>query len=314
MDLWQIPIGDYFESKIEKAIRKSDFVLLILSRNSIQSDWVKKEVITAQYYEKKMERTLLLPARIDDSTPPMWISNKSYADFTLSYEGAFRQLILAVGGTPPKFANIGSMVSDLLQSKTADGNHNLLTALYDKQFEYDNNWTDKKIVDNILSQIDVSSTKQGIALDIDSGQLVGKIPLTLKDIKELIATLQDAYQIILDGDILIKELYNIPNESTFANDAVYRTIVLEMAARIKTNFRQVLPIGALDIDTGERKPEMLSISSVSELLEQTKIKLQIKNIPQIAELYGMKDTPYRASIETLGVEQWFFPCIGYNIL
>jgi MinD-like ATPase involved in chromosome partitioning or flagellar assembly len=61
---------------IKEAIRSSDKVLLILSKNSIQSPWVQKEVESAFEKEREGTKLVLLPIRIDDAvfstnTPPM---------------------------------------------------------------------------------------------------------------------------------------------------------------------------------------------------------------------------------------------------
>jgi hypothetical protein len=42
-------------------------VLLILSEDSIKSDWVEDEVLQAIEEERRRERTLLFPVRLDDA-------------------------------------------------------------------------------------------------------------------------------------------------------------------------------------------------------------------------------------------------------
>ncbi|MCX5801223.1 MAG: toll/interleukin-1 receptor domain-containing protein [Candidatus Eisenbacteria bacterium] len=316
IDQWEVPIGEFFEPKIVNAISDSNFVLVLLSRDSIQSEWVRREVETAKTVEKRVGRRLLLPGRIDDCAIPIWISDKSYADFFVSYETAFRQLLLAIGGSPSKFADPGALVRQLLQARVSDGSMSLLTALYDRQLDYDGTWVDKKIVDNILSQLETPTSKFGISLDIDTGQIVGDVPLIFKDISALVQSLQNAHQVIVNGDRLIKELYNVPIGSTFATDPLYRTLILEIEARLRTPFRQILPMGEIDIDTGERKAQVLSISTVQELLHFTKVKLDLKPaLPQIIEIAGIAaGTPFRPRVLAVGVEQWFFPTAGYNII
>ncbi len=55
------------EKQIDQAIRQNPTVLLILSSNSIKSDWVEHEVRTARGLEKEMERDVLCPVALDDS-------------------------------------------------------------------------------------------------------------------------------------------------------------------------------------------------------------------------------------------------------
>jgi hypothetical protein len=62
-----MPIGGKLLDEIGSAIRLRDKVLLILSENSIKSDWVEDEVIKAFAEERKRGQTVLFPLRIDDS-------------------------------------------------------------------------------------------------------------------------------------------------------------------------------------------------------------------------------------------------------
>lgn len=59
-------IGDRIRDKIDQSIRVHDKLLLVLSRHSIASDWVEKEVETAFELERKRKTTVLFPIRLDD--------------------------------------------------------------------------------------------------------------------------------------------------------------------------------------------------------------------------------------------------------
>jgi len=60
-------IGDKIRPSIEGAIKYYDKLLLILSKNSIDSTWVEKEVETAFEKETKNKHTALFPIRMDDT-------------------------------------------------------------------------------------------------------------------------------------------------------------------------------------------------------------------------------------------------------
>lgn len=60
-------IGDRIRSRIDEAIRLHDRLLLILSQNSVASNWVEKEVETAFEQERQGKRVVLFPIRIDDT-------------------------------------------------------------------------------------------------------------------------------------------------------------------------------------------------------------------------------------------------------
>jgi hypothetical protein len=55
------------EEQIDRAIRHNPTVLVILSENSIKSDWVQHEVRTARELEKETGRDVLCPVALDDS-------------------------------------------------------------------------------------------------------------------------------------------------------------------------------------------------------------------------------------------------------
>jgi len=55
------------EKQIDRAMRQNPTVLLILSENSISSDWVEHEARLARDLEKEMGRDMLCPIALDDS-------------------------------------------------------------------------------------------------------------------------------------------------------------------------------------------------------------------------------------------------------
>jgi uncharacterized protein YjbI with pentapeptide repeats len=59
-------IGDEIRPTIDRSIRLHDKLLVILSENSMQSDWVEDEVETAIEEEKKRQATVLFPIRLDE--------------------------------------------------------------------------------------------------------------------------------------------------------------------------------------------------------------------------------------------------------
>jgi TIR domain len=60
-------IGDKIRVRIDESIHKYDKLLLVLSENSVASDWVEKEVETAFEKERQQHKTVLFPIRLDDT-------------------------------------------------------------------------------------------------------------------------------------------------------------------------------------------------------------------------------------------------------
>ncbi len=97
-------IGDKILDRLVQSIRLHDKLLLVLSENSIDSEWVEDEVTTAFEEERKRGRTVLFPVRLDDgifTTHEPWaakVRQRHIGDFTNwkdhdAYRKAFERLL-----------------------------------------------------------------------------------------------------------------------------------------------------------------------------------------------------------------------------
>jgi TIR domain len=83
-----MPVGGKVLDEIHAAIRLRDKLFLILSENSIASEWVEDEVTRAFDEERKRGRTVLFPIRLDDAvlkSNEAWVEKlraRHIADFT----------------------------------------------------------------------------------------------------------------------------------------------------------------------------------------------------------------------------------------
>jgi hypothetical protein len=62
-----LKIGDLFRQRIDDAIRLHDKLLLVLSEHSVQSGWVREEVESCLERERRENRTVLFPVRVDEA-------------------------------------------------------------------------------------------------------------------------------------------------------------------------------------------------------------------------------------------------------
>jgi hypothetical protein len=62
-----LKIGDKFRDRIDESVRLHDKLLLVLSENSVSSQWVEKEVETALEKEREQKKTVLFPVQLDDA-------------------------------------------------------------------------------------------------------------------------------------------------------------------------------------------------------------------------------------------------------
>ena len=109
---WYAPedlkIGDRFRSRIDESIRIHDKLVLILSANSVASDWVETEVESALERERKEGKEVLFPIAIDEeafTSQQSWAADirrkrhigdfrkwKSHDDYTNGFDRLVRDL------------------------------------------------------------------------------------------------------------------------------------------------------------------------------------------------------------------------------
>ena len=82
IDEAEIKVGDSLTEKIGSAIEKTDFVGVVLSRNSVNSQWVQKELQIALQEEFRKKKVIVLPLLLEPVELPPFLRDKFYADFT----------------------------------------------------------------------------------------------------------------------------------------------------------------------------------------------------------------------------------------
>lgn len=92
MDRWELSVGDSLIEKIQNALTASSAILVILSKNSVVSEWCKKELNSGLIRELAERQVLLLPCVVDDCEIPLFLRDKLYADFRRDADEAFTQL------------------------------------------------------------------------------------------------------------------------------------------------------------------------------------------------------------------------------
>lgn len=79
IDEGEIKLGDSLIQKIREGIDQVKFVLALISKNSINSEWVKKELEIAINQEISNKRVKVLPIIVGDVQPPGFLLGKMYA-------------------------------------------------------------------------------------------------------------------------------------------------------------------------------------------------------------------------------------------
>jgi len=116
--------GERIRTSIDEAIRLHDKLLLVLSKSSVASGWVEREVKTALAKERKEKRTVLFPVRVDKAvfeSPFDWATEirheRNIGDFTHwkkhdDYEKAFDRLLRDLKAVAQKMGSRDATTND----------------------------------------------------------------------------------------------------------------------------------------------------------------------------------------------------------
>lgn len=96
LDALEIKVGDSLIENIQDGIGASDYLAIVLSPDAISSDWVKRELNAALMKEMEEKRVVVLPVLYRQTTIPLLLREKLYADFSESYETGLEVLLAAL--------------------------------------------------------------------------------------------------------------------------------------------------------------------------------------------------------------------------
>ncbi|WFF93925.1 toll/interleukin-1 receptor domain-containing protein [Bacillus paralicheniformis] len=97
LDEWNITVGESIPRSISKALRNSDFVLVILSDNANRSQWVQAEWENKYWDEISEGMVKVLPVLYKECQIPDLLKTKKYADFSRDYSKGLESLLFALG-------------------------------------------------------------------------------------------------------------------------------------------------------------------------------------------------------------------------
>jgi hypothetical protein len=97
IDEAELGVGDSLIRKIGNAIDSTDFLVVLLSPDSVASEWVLRETEVALTKEFMGRRVRVLPLLVRDCTVPPFLTDKIYADFRNA--AVYQQELFKVLGT-----------------------------------------------------------------------------------------------------------------------------------------------------------------------------------------------------------------------
>ena len=140
VDEWEMNPGDSLVQKLlEEGIKNAQAVIIVLSKNSIESKWVRVE-LDAAFVKRVNNSTKIIPIVLDDVQVPETLRSTIHVKITdlENHDAAYQQVLRAIFdhhprpvlGSPPDWARAAPKVSGLKPTDQA-----VFKALYDKLVE-----------------------------------------------------------------------------------------------------------------------------------------------------------------------------------
>lgn len=97
---YELKTGDSLATAIENAISASDYLVVLLSPDSVNSVWVQKELAAALFSDLTSRDITLLPVVIADCEIPPLLASYQYLDLRTDFEQGIGRLVEQIGIVP----------------------------------------------------------------------------------------------------------------------------------------------------------------------------------------------------------------------
>lgn len=191
IDRLEMRPGDSLWEKISRGMKKSDYLAVILSPDSVKSNWVKKEVKIALGKESKVKRFKVIPVILRECKIASYLEGKIWADFRQSYSNGFAELLRGICRDKEIITykidrNLFAPDFKAIEQATSLGNSvppkDFLFVYEDNDFlnELDKIWWTDDELDSIIKadairqvfKVDISGNKRAIPLLIENYKLI----------------------------------------------------------------------------------------------------------------------------------------------
>ena len=97
-DKWCMNVGDSLHKKIGDGITDCDYMIVVISPNSLKSKWVQQELNAGLARALEDDSVFILPIFLEgtDDSLPVFLKDKIYADFRSSYNSGLLKLIESI--------------------------------------------------------------------------------------------------------------------------------------------------------------------------------------------------------------------------
>lgn len=104
-DEWELLPGDSIVERITTAIATTDVLLVLLSRSSVGSTWVRRELAVGLARQLSAEGVTVIPVLVEDCEIPDLLADTMYVDLRVDFERGFRQLADALAALRARLAD-----------------------------------------------------------------------------------------------------------------------------------------------------------------------------------------------------------------
>jgi biotin carboxyl carrier protein len=119
LDEHQLEIGEYVSRRIFEAINEVDFVIVVVSPNSVASRWVAYELSLVLDRERTDNKVRLLPLLLQDAKLPDLILDRLIADFRTAemMDKDFRRLLKRLGISKSSFRERQDRIAEFRRNR-----------------------------------------------------------------------------------------------------------------------------------------------------------------------------------------------------
>ncbi|WP_053092122.1 toll/interleukin-1 receptor domain-containing protein [Stenotrophomonas maltophilia] len=93
VDRWELSVGDSLIDKVQQAVEGASALLVVLSPESVQSEWCKRELSAGLLRELEEKRVVVMPVLLRDCDIPIFARGKFYADFRTNFDEGLKAVV-----------------------------------------------------------------------------------------------------------------------------------------------------------------------------------------------------------------------------
>ena len=99
-DQAELKVGDSIDAALYKALSASDYIVVLLSPDSVQSGWVRRELAAALSRDLTARDITLLPVLIADCEIPLLLATYQFLDLRTDFEQGVDLLVKQIAAAP----------------------------------------------------------------------------------------------------------------------------------------------------------------------------------------------------------------------